>query len=216
MDSDVLDDKQKSIVGISAFAANGDLEKLTPAFTKGLEAGLTINEIKEILVQLYAYTGFPRSLNAITTLMNVTTERQRQGIKDEVGREATPMPADLDRDAFGARTRAKIAGRATIPLPAGYQIFAPIIDTFLKEHLFADIFYRDNLDWKSRELSTISTLATIRGAEGQLCFHIGGAMNMGLTSKQMGNFVMVMHDEVGQVEGQRAADALKIVLESRD
>ena len=38
--------------------------------------------------------------------------------------------------------RAKLAGQEMIPAPAGYQLFTPIIDTFLKEHLFADIFAR--------------------------------------------------------------------------
>jgi 4-carboxymuconolactone decarboxylase len=32
---------------------------------------LTVNEIKEILVQMYAYAGFPRSLNGINAFMAV-------------------------------------------------------------------------------------------------------------------------------------------------
>jgi len=57
-----LSPKQQSIVTISAFTANGDLEKLKTSLNEGLDAGLTVNEIKEILVQMYAYCGFPRSL----------------------------------------------------------------------------------------------------------------------------------------------------------
>jgi hypothetical protein len=38
-----------------------------------------------------------------------------------------------------------------IPPPSGYQLFTPVIDTFLKEHLFADIFARDTLDFLSRK-----------------------------------------------------------------
>ena len=55
-----LNPKQQSIIAISSFTANGDLEKLKSALNEGLDAGLTVNEIKEILVQLYAYAGFPR------------------------------------------------------------------------------------------------------------------------------------------------------------
>jgi len=54
---------------------------------------LTINEIKEVLVQMYAYTDSPRSLNA-SDLMSVIEERERKGIKDELGREASPLPAN--------------------------------------------------------------------------------------------------------------------------
>jgi len=41
-------------------------------------------------------------------------------------------------------------GQKEIPAPSGYQLFAPAIDTFLKEHLFADIFARDILTHKER------------------------------------------------------------------
>jgi hypothetical protein len=40
-------------IPIAAFTANGDLEKLRTALSAGLDAGLTVNEIKEILVQMY-------------------------------------------------------------------------------------------------------------------------------------------------------------------
>ena len=30
-----------------------------------MDAGVTVNELKEAFSQLYAYTGFPRSLNAL-------------------------------------------------------------------------------------------------------------------------------------------------------
>lgn len=133
---------------------------------EGLDAGLTVNEIKEILVQLYAYAGFPRSLNGINTFMAVMDERQEKGIKDKMGKEASPLPSDLNKDAYGAKERARRTGSDVIPPPSGLQLFAPVIDTFLKEHLFADIFARDNLDIQSRELATISALASMTGTAG--------------------------------------------------
>src|SRR5687767_5157925 len=77
----LLDDKQQSIVTISAFTSNGDLQQLQQALNNGLNAGLTINEIKEVLVQLYAYAGFPRSLNALQSLMDVLKDRKQKGIE---------------------------------------------------------------------------------------------------------------------------------------
>ena len=47
------------MVTISAFTAIGDLSKLRIALNNGLDARLTINEIKEILYN-YSITGFPR------------------------------------------------------------------------------------------------------------------------------------------------------------
>src|SRR5438046_614169 len=105
-----LSAKQHSIIPIAALTATGDLDKLRTALHAGLDAGLTVNEIKEILVQMYAYAGFPRSLNGITTFMAVMDERQAQGITDEMGKEATPVPADMNRDEYGAHVRARLAG----------------------------------------------------------------------------------------------------------
>ncbi len=206
---------QQSIVAISSFTASGDLEKLKGALNEGLDAGLTVSEIKEILVQLYAYAGFPRSLNGISTFMAVMDERRARGISDREGREASTMPADWNRDEYGAREREKLGGRDTIPAPGGYQLFAPVIDTFLKEHLFADIFARDNLDHQSRELATISTLASIPGLGGQLQFHMNAAMNTGLNEAQMKDFISVLAARVGASEAQAANAVLANVLASR-
>ncbi len=62
--SETLSVRQRAIIPIAAFAAAGDMPKLRNALEQGLESGLTVSEIKEVLVQLYAYAGFPRSLNA--------------------------------------------------------------------------------------------------------------------------------------------------------
>src|ERR1041384_2795673 len=121
-----LSAKQQRIIPIAAFTANGDLEKLKTALHEGLDAGLTVNEIKEILVQMYAYAGFPRSLNGINTFMAVMAERQAKGIKDEMGKDASPVPADLHKDAYGAKVRARLAGQDVIPPPSGYQLFTPV------------------------------------------------------------------------------------------
>jgi 4-carboxymuconolactone decarboxylase len=210
-----LSTKQQSIIPIAAFTAIGDLAKLRTALHDGLDAGLSVNEIKEILVHLYAYTGFPRSLNGINTFMAVIDERRAQGIEDEPGKEASPLPTDMNKDEYGARVRAKLAGWDMIPPPSGYQLFAPIIDTFLKEHLFADIFARDILDFQSRELVTISALASMTGTGGQLRFHLGAAMNTGLSEAQMQDFVAVLKARVGQQEAEDAAAILQNVLGSR-
>ena len=214
-DKQALSAKQRSIIPIAAFTANGDMEKLTSALNEGLDAGLTVNEIKEILVQMYAYAGFPRSLNGIHAFMEVMDERQAKGIKDKMGKEASPVPADLNKDEYGAKIRAKLAELHTVPPPAKWQLFSPVIDTFLKEHLFADIFDRDVLDHQERELATIAALANMTGTEGQLRFHLGAAMNTGLTQDQMNEFISVLGTTVGKTQADSAQKILTEVLSSR-
>jgi quercetin dioxygenase-like cupin family protein len=211
----VLSAKQRGIIPIAAFTATGDQERLKTALTEGLEAGLTVNEIKEILVQMYAYAGFPRSLSGIQTFMAVMDERQARGIKDQAGRDASPLPAGMNRDEYGAKVRATLAGQKEIPPPSGYQLFTPVIDTFLKEHLFADIFARDTLDHQSRELATNAALASMTGTRSQLQFHLGAAMNVGLTEAQMRDFISVLAAKVGERESESAGEVLNAVLNGR-
>ncbi len=105
-----LNPKQENIVTIAAFTARGELDRLKAALNEGLDAGLTVNEIKEILVQMYAYTGFPRSLNGLGTFMSVIEERQKKGIKDEPGRDASPLPANKSRLELGTEIQTKVFG----------------------------------------------------------------------------------------------------------
>ena len=52
---------------------------------QGLDAGLTVSDAREVLVQLYAYAGFPRSLNALGELLKTVEERKKRGVQDAEG-----------------------------------------------------------------------------------------------------------------------------------
>jgi alkylhydroperoxidase/carboxymuconolactone decarboxylase family protein YurZ len=208
METDGLNEKQQKIVAISAFTAKGDLNNLNIALNEGLDAGLTVSEIKEILVQMYAYAGFPRSLNALGAFMGVVEERKRQGIKDEPGREPNPLPADKSRRELGAEVQTILMGA---PTSGGVFAFAPAIDAFLKDHLFADIFGRDNLDFQTREIATISALASMEGVNPQLRAHLTIGMNVGLSQAQLESLASVLKSRVGQKEAANAAKVLNKV-----
>ena len=204
-----LSTKQQSIVTISAFTAKGDLLQLKQALNSGLDAGLTVNEIKEILVHLYAYAGFPRSLNGISTFETVVNERKQKGLKDVIGKEAGKITTAKSKFQYGKDVQTKLTGSTATGAP---QRFVPIIDTFLKEHLFADIFSRDALDWKTREIVTISVLASLDDTESQLWSHFNVGLNIGLTEEQLKNIVSVLQTRVGGKEGSTADLVLQAVL----
>jgi alkylhydroperoxidase/carboxymuconolactone decarboxylase family protein YurZ len=207
-----LSPKQQGIVTISAFTANGGIEKLKTALHEGLDSGLTVNEVKEILVQLYAYAGFPRSLNALGTFMGVREERQKKGIKDELGKEPSPLPAGRSSVELGTEIQTRLVGR---PVTGAVYTFAPAIDRFLKGHLFGDIFGRDNLDFQSREIATISALAAMEGVNPQLQGHFAVGLNTGLTESQMKSLVAVLEARVGKKEAANALEVLGKALDAR-
>jgi alkylhydroperoxidase/carboxymuconolactone decarboxylase family protein YurZ len=207
-----LNTRQQAIVPIAAFTASGDLDKLRQALIDGLESGLTVNEIKEVLAQLYAYAGFPRSLNALGAFMEVMKGREAEGIKDVTGPEAKPLPADKSRLELGTANQTALAGG---PVGGPLYEFAPAIDAFLKEHLFGDIFGRDNLDSQSREIATVAALANMSGVSPQLQAHFSISMNIGLSETQLKNLVEVLKNRVGSQIGDNASEGLDAVLENR-
>jgi 4-carboxymuconolactone decarboxylase len=212
VNAQALSPKQQGIVAISAFTANGDMEKLKTALNEGLDAGLTVNEIREILVQLYAYAGFPRSLNGINTFIGVIEEREQKGIKDELGKEPSSMPANKSSIELGTEIQTRLIGA---PATGKYIAFAPAIDRFLKGHLFGDIFGRDNLDFQSREIATISALSSMAGVNAQLQSHFNVGFNTGLTHAQMRSLISVLKLKVGKKEADNASAVLEKVIAAR-
>lgn len=197
-----LTSRQQHLVVIAGLEAKGDLENLATALNNALDDGLTISEAKEVLSQLYAYTGFPRSLNALNTLQSVINSRDAAGLATKPGVDPNPLPEDYDALQKGAEVQSTLTG-------GGFNYaFSPAIDYYLKAHLFGDIFARDNLSFADRELATISALASIEGVEPQLKSHVNHAPNLGLTVDEIQAIPAVLAHHVGQIEAYRAGKAI--------
>ncbi len=208
--SDTLSERQQAIPLIAATMASSQMGKLNAALNQGLDAGLTINETKEILIQLYAYTGFPRSLNALNELMKVVEVRKQQGLHDAVGKapqRQIPVGDELRR--VGAENLALLSGG---PVKGAVFDFAPEINQFLQTHLFGDIFSRDNLDWESRELATVGALAATPGVEAQLLSHMRASQRIGLTVGQLRQLARVLREHGENEAAVRAEHALQQTL----
>lgn len=208
--NNMLSKKQEKIVTISAFTAKGELEKLKIELNAGLDAGLTVNEIKEMIVHSYAYCGFPRAIRGLQTLILVLDQRKEKGVNDNWGREASPITDTRDKYQRGKDILADLSG-ITISEgrpQTGYAAFSPEIETFLKEHLFADIFERDVLTYAEREMVTVSVLTSIGGVEPMLDSHINISLNVGITPEQLSQLIDIIKVNVGKKE----ADTAKLVL----
>ncbi len=178
-----LTTKEQNIVMIASCTASGDAAKLESTIQNGLDEGLTVNEIKEVLIQLYAYLGFPRSLNGLAILLKLTkVKNYPEGIAGE------PLARGSDLHSIGAATQTQLTGRE---VKGELFDFAPAIDAYLKEHLFGDIFARGVLSWRERELATIAALASLEGVESQLDAHVQIGKHNGLSDKQISEILML-------------------------
>ncbi|WP_133821711.1 carboxymuconolactone decarboxylase family protein [Tahibacter aquaticus] len=208
--SETLSAKQQAIPLIAVAMATSDMPNLNAALNQGLDAGMTVSEAKEILVHLYAYAGFPRSLNALGELLKVVESRKARGIKDAPGREPSRVVATGEElIAVGTANQTKISGG---PVKNAVTDFAPAINQFLQAHLFGDIFERDNLDWQSRELATVGALAAAPGLEAQLRSHLAASLRVGLSAAQLRQVVRVLAEHGNKDAAERANAALTQAL----
>ena len=190
---------------IACHEARGDQSSLAVAIAVGFDAGLTANQVKEALSQLYAYTGFPRSLNALGTLKNVMEQRGDV----EMGAESTPLPSDYDALKQGTEVQTKLSGH-----PFNYD-FCSAEDYYLKAHLFGDIFARDLLTHADRELVTVSALSGLEGVMPQLQAHVRGALNMGVTKEQLCNIPVALKAAGLQAEALRCEAAIAAAVDGQ-
>ena len=205
-----LTDRQAGIVTISAFAAMGDLEGLKGALNTAFSNGLTVNDAKEVLVQLYAYAGFPRSLNALSTLMSVVEERKKEGLPVIEGNPPSKsIPKGDELLEKGTEVQTALVGQ---PVAGPLFDFVPVANEYLQTHLFGDIFARDNLSWMDREIATVSMLSAITGAESQRVSHINMSLNSGVSEAQLNAVIKVLGEQVNKTTAdntQKALDTFK-------
>ena len=214
-EKDVLSLKQKSLIPIAAYTAIGDLNQLKTALYEGLDAGLTVNEVKEAMVHLYAYSGFPRSIRGLQTLMEVIKEREAKGITDEAGNDASIIIDERSKYERGKEILEALTGVPQSDTRSGYAAFAPVIEIFLKEHLFADLFERDVLTFAERELVTISVLSSIGRAEPMLRSHLNICLHLGFTPAQLTEFIGILKEKVGKKEAREAQSVLNDLVSDR-
>jgi alkylhydroperoxidase/carboxymuconolactone decarboxylase family protein YurZ/quercetin dioxygenase-like cupin family protein len=224
-DAQTLTERQKGLAACACLMAQGDMNRLEPTVRMALNKGVTINELKEAFSQLYAYTGFPRSLNALGVLSKVlengrsseshpslledgrVVTDEGKANKQPEWQEGKPWkrPAEWDdaKKAYelGVKNQTQLSGK-----PFNYE-FCPQDDYYLKSHLFGDIFAGDQLSPADRELVTVAALASLKGVEPQLAAHQRGAVNMG-NSQETVDELMAFLRQQGLSQVDCAADAM--------
>ena len=211
----VLAEREQAIVAVASYTGKGDLENLKQAFVQALDAGMTVNEISEVVIHAYAYCGFPRSLRAIQTFMQVVEERKADGITDVIGRGASIITDNRSRYERGCDVLAEISGVPTDAPKAGYALFAPTIERFLKEHLFADLFERDLLTYRERELTTVSVLAGVGGVEPMFGSHAAICMHLGVTPEQLSALLNIVEMNLGKTYSEPLRKVLTQLTEKK-
>jgi 4-carboxymuconolactone decarboxylase len=160
------------------------------------------------------YSGFPSSINGMNTLKDVLKERKEHGINDEIGKTATDT-TKTDRLKLGEQELTKLDSLQVDRLKNAYNDFSPELVKLTLEFGYADIFSRDNLAPKYRQIATISALTALGNAQPQLKFHINAGLNIGLTETEIKEIMLLISFYAGFPAAINGTNILKEIINER-
>lgn len=210
-----LDLKSKEIAVIAALTAMGNAQPQLKVHLNGaLNTGSSINEVIEVILQMSSYAGFPKAINAMNALKEVLKERKQHGIKDKIG-NLPSQKKTKNRLKSGEEELAKLSPNQTNILRQSFDNIAPDLVKYILEFGYADIYSRDNLDIKHRQIATISALAAMGNAQPQLNFHIKAGLNIGLSPENIKEIMYLMTIYAGFPSAINGMNVLKEVMNEK-
>lgn len=207
--------KRKEIAVVAALTVMGTAQPQLKVHLHGaLNTGNTINEIKEVILQMSAYGGFPCCINAMLAFKEVLAERAGRGIQDTAGKGATER-GSADRLRAGEEELARLDPLQAERLRAAFDGIAPELVRFTLEHGYADVYARDALGRQERQIATIAALTALGNARPQLKFHIQAGLNVGLTTEAIREVMLLMTVYAGFPAAINGTHVLKEVERER-
>lgn len=181
-----LSRRDRSLVVISCLMSLKSVDELKGHIRIGLNHGVTREEVREILLTVAGYAGFPTAMAASRHMDDVF-----RGLDNipEGGRlpEQKPAPnkSDAQRWADAADVRRTLSGAATTPDPVKERagMGGPVGELVFDFH-FGEIWCRPEMSRRDRSLVVISILTAL-SMPAQLNFHIPAGLNHGLTREEI-------------------------------
>ena len=169
-----------------------------------LANGVTREEIIEILIQLSVYRGFPSALNAFSVVRGVFAAAPQ---KFQIN---IPTPANMesrtDKLERGRALLARTSASSGDAVVRSFDDIAPDLGRMIVEHSYGDVFSREGIDLKTRELSACAALAAVGSAttETPLRVHINAALKVGASRGEIVETLINLIPYSGYPATQRA------------
>lgn len=142
-------------------------------------------------------------LNGCSTLLNSTLLEEK-------------MNNDMnDRYARGWQKLKEIDGEAGEKVIESLKDIAPDLARYTIEFPFGDVYSREGLDLKSREIATVAALSAMGNAAPQLKVHINAALNVGCKPDEIVEVIIQISVYAGFPAALNAATAAKSVFVER-
>ena len=125
------------------------------------------------------------------------------------------MTDETDNDRFerGHALLNKIHGTTGQDVLKGISEVSPDLSKFITEYAFGDIYSREVLPIRDRQIATISSLITLGDAQSELKVHIKAGLNVGLSKQEIIEIILQMSLYAGFPRAIHAIKAAKEVFE---
>jgi len=180
----------RQVATIAALTALGNAEpQLGFHIDGGLNAGLTPQEVVEVIYVTTVFAGFPAGLNALSCARAVFQER---GVAPEF-----PTPRTGDRHARGlaaVEATSRGAGQAVV---ARLADIAPDMAGFILDFSYGDVISRPGLHPRRKEIAMIASAIARGTMRPQLKVHVKAGLNVGLARAEIVEVAMQMASYAG-------------------
>jgi 4-carboxymuconolactone decarboxylase len=199
-----LSDEQRELITIVTLVTQQTLPQLKAHTNAALNIGISPIQIREAVYQCAPFIGFPKTLNAVSTINEVFKEK---GIPLPLESKATVT--ESDRFEKGREIQYPLYGdeikKYMAVLPDNFKDDVP---RFLTEMCFGDFYTRTGLDIKTRELLVLCVLVTL-GAEPQIKSHALGNLKAGNDKKILIAAMVQCIPYIGFPNGLNAINMIK-------
>jgi 4-carboxymuconolactone decarboxylase len=197
-----LNARDRSIVTIAAMIARMQTIGMPHYFNKALDSGVSAAEISEIVNHLAFYNGWAHAFVAVSVLKDIFVQRH-------IGIDQLPV-ADPVLLPLNEEAEADRAAR----VEANFGQVSEGVVKYTTEALFNNLWLRPDLMPRDRSLVTVAALIA-SGQAAQISYHLGRAMDNGLTRAEMSEALAHLAFYAGWPSVFSAMSVVKDVFASR-
>lgn len=109
----------------------------------------------------------------------------------------------------------EIDGQAGVNVIESLKDISPDLAKYTIEYPFGDVYSREILDNRTKEIAVVAAMTAMGNARPQLKVHINAALNVGVSEEELSEIMILMSVYAGFPSALNGTSALKEVIKER-